>query len=201
MVEQVNLAMDIFERKYPQCKSLFIFDNAPSHMKKADDADVMNVKPGGKQPVMRASLYNGEVQGMTLPDDTPKGMKMVLEERGVCTKKMVKEDMVAKLKTYEDFKNSKTILCELIEGRGHNIMCTYVPKFHCELNPIERCWCQAKKHTRAYANGSTVRLRKIVPKALSLVSKDLIMKFFQKKVRTMRKHTPKVIQLKMLVVL
>ena len=38
--------MDIFERKYPQCKALFIFDNAPSHMKKPDDAintDVMNV--------------------------------------------------------------------------------------------------------------------------------------------------------------
>ena len=100
------------------------------------------VKPGGKQPVMRASLYNGEVQEMTLPDGTLKGIKIVLEERGVCTKKMVKEDI---LKTYEDVKNSKTILCELIEGRGH--MCIYIPKFHCELNPIERCWCQAKKHT------------------------------------------------------
>ena len=113
MVEQVNLAMDIFERKYPQCKALFIFDNAPLHMKKPDDAinaDVMNVKPGGKQPVMWASLYYGEVQEMTLPDGTPKGMKIVLEERGVCTKKVVKEDMIAKLKACEDFENSKTII-------------------------------------------------------------------------------------------
>ena len=99
MVEQVNLAMDIFERKYPQCEALFIFDNAPSHMKKLDDAinaDVMNVKPGDKQPVMRASLYNIEVQEMTLPDGTPKGMKMVLEERGVCTKKMAIVNITAK---------------------------------------------------------------------------------------------------------
>lgn len=23
-------------------------------------------------------------------------------------------------------------------------MCLFLPPFHCELNPIKRCWCQAK---------------------------------------------------------
>ena len=73
---------------------------------------------------------------------------------GVCTDKMVAKDMAKKLKEYDDFKNSKSILREHIEEMGH--MCTYIPKYHCELNPIERCWCQAKLHTRAYANGSIV---------------------------------------------
>ncbi len=40
---------------------------------------------------------------------------------------MVAKDMTKKLKEYEDFRNSKTILCELIENMGH--MCTFIPKF------------------------------------------------------------------------
>ncbi len=183
MVKQVNKCITIFENKYANTTvtALFIFDNAPSHMKKANDAlnaDAMNVNPGGKQPAMRQTVYNGNIQEMTLPNGTAKGMKMVLEERGVCTKGMVAKDMTARLKTYEDLKNSKTILCELIESKGH--MCVYLPKFHCELNPIERCWCQAKKYTRAYSNGSIVRLRKIVPEGMETATKDMIKKFFQK---------------------
>ncbi len=63
---------------------------APSHMKKANyalNADAMNVKPGGKQPAMRQTVYNRNVQEITLPNGTAKGMKMVLEERGVLYKR------------------------------------------------------------------------------------------------------------------
>ena len=51
----------------------------------------------------------------------------------------------------------------------------FYPKFHCELSPIEHVWCQAKKHTRAYADGSITRLRKIVPEGLDSVT----VKFFK----------------------
>ena len=63
-----------------------------------------------------------------------------------------------------------TLVEELINSQGH--FCKFFPKFHCELNAIERNWCHAKKHTRAYCNGSIVRLRKIVPEALETVSID-----------------------------
>ena len=36
-----------------------------------------------------------------------------------------------------------------------------------------------KKHTRAYANGSIVRPREIVPKGLDSVSTEMIQKFFR----------------------
>ena len=36
-----------------------------------------------------------------------------------------------------------------------------------------------KKHTRAYANGSIVRLRKIVPEGLDSVKTELIKKYFR----------------------
>lgn len=56
----------------------------------------------------------------------------------------------------------------------------YIPKFHCELNPIESCWCHAKKHTRAHCNGSIVRLRKIIPEAFDTITMDMIARFFCK---------------------
>ena len=57
-------------------------------------------------------------------------------------------------------------------------MCLFLPKFHCELNPIERCWCHAKKYTRGHCNGSIIRLRKIVPEGLATVNRELIHRFF-----------------------
>lgn len=53
-IPQVETAIDIFERVHPDTKSIFLFDNAPSNCKVADDA--LNVEmifyPGGKQPKM-----------------------------------------------------------------------------------------------------------------------------------------------------
>ena len=69
-----------------------------------------------------------------------------------------------------------TLLQQEVQSRGH--LCIYLPKFHCELNSIEHCWCYAKKHTRAYCNGSIVRLRKIVPEALDNIPMDVISIFF-----------------------
>lgn len=56
----------------------------------------------------------------------------------------------------------------------------YIPKYHCKLNPIERCWCHAKKHTREHCNGSITRLRKIIPESLDNISLDMIARFFAK---------------------
>ena len=42
-----------------------------------------------------------------------------------------------------------------MKDEGTYNVCLFYPKFHCELSPIERVWCRSKKHTRAYANGST----------------------------------------------
>ena len=55
----------------------------------------------------------------------------------------------------------------------------FFPKFHCELSVIERVGCHSKKHTRAYANGSIVRLRRLVPEGLDSVTTDMIKKFFR----------------------
>jgi hypothetical protein len=46
------------------------------------------------------------------------------------------------LSLQDDFKNEKPLLQLIIEGAGHT--CLFLPKFHCELNPIELVWGQAK---------------------------------------------------------
>ena len=42
---------------------------------------------------------------MVYPDGTPKGMKAILEEREVNTRKMKADDMRKKLSQYPDFQN------------------------------------------------------------------------------------------------
>ena len=157
------------------------FDNAPIHCKSSNDAlnvQHMNVRPGGKQPRMRETVFNGKVQQMVLPDGRPKGMKVVLQERGVDTKGMNAQKMRETLSKYPDFASSKTIVQDKIESRGH--LCMFFPKFHCELNASERNWCHAKKHSRKYSNGSITRLPKIVPEALDTCTPELNRKFFRK---------------------
>ena len=56
----------------------------------------------------------------------------------------------------------------------------FIPKFHCELNPIERVWAHSKKYTRAHCDYSFNGLEGTVTPALNSVTLDLIRKFFRK---------------------
>ena len=56
------------------------------------------------------------------------------------------EQMREEISNHPDFKNEKTKQDEhFLNSKGHS--CIFLPKFHCELNPIERCWGQAEVHT------------------------------------------------------
>ena len=62
---------------------LVLFDQSSGHTAYDDDALIvsrMNVKPGGCQPKMRDTVYDGVTQRMVFDDGTPKGMKQVLIE-------------------------------------------------------------------------------------------------------------------------
>ena len=169
--------------KYPQDSYmlLWIFDQSSNHTAKSSDALVasrMNVRPGGKQPVMRDTIFNGRVQKLVMEDGTAKGLRMVLMERGVDVNNMTREDMILEISQHEDFINEKPTVAAYLTSRGH--ICLFIPKYHCELNPIERVWGHAKKYTRAYCNYSITGLRKTMVPALETVNVDLIRKFFRK---------------------
>lgn len=83
---------------------------------------------------------------MTLDDGQQKGMRSILEERGVDTVRMKAGQMREELRKFEDFSaDGVPIVEEMVTGRGH--VCLFIPRFHCELNPIGRCWCHAKRFT------------------------------------------------------
>ena len=65
-----------------------------------------------------------------------------------------------------------------LHQRGHR--CIFIPKYHCELNHIERVWGHAKKYTRSHCNYSLAGLEHTVEPALETVFTDLIRKYFQK---------------------
>ena len=98
----------------------------------------MNKGPGGKQLKIRDTIWNGQPQSMTLPDGQLKGAALVLEERGYSTRGMKLEKMRAILADHNDFKNEKCRGDRFLSNSGH--ICVFIPKFHCELNPIERVW-------------------------------------------------------------
>ena len=68
------------------------------------NASQMNVRPGGKQPCTRDTLWAGRVQRMVRDDGVVKGLKAVLEERGINTEGMKGDDMRTVLKRLIDFK-------------------------------------------------------------------------------------------------
>ena len=78
----------------------------------------MNVYPGGKQAIMRDTVWDRKTQKMVLPDGTAKGMKLVLQERGVEVKGLNEEKMLEKLSGFEDF-SKQTLLEELVRSKGH----------------------------------------------------------------------------------
>ena len=82
------------------------------------------------------------------------------------------------MSNHEDFKSEKTIVEKYCKENGVDAF--FLPKFHCELNPIERVWGQAKVHTRMYANFTLPRLRSIINPALDSVTTDLIRKFYRR---------------------
>ena len=111
----------------------WIFDQSSGHNAFADDALVasrMNVRPGGKQPVMRPGrLPNGREQPMVDRYGRPKGLRQVLEERAVSTYKMVQADMVACLQEFDDFKYELCAVASyLIRDMRHH--CIFLPKVY-----------------------------------------------------------------------
>ena len=67
-----------------------------------------------------------------------KGMKEILEERGINTSTLTGPQMRIILANHTDFSNEKTVVEHFLLDRGHLVR--FIPKFHCELNPIECVW-------------------------------------------------------------
>lgn len=105
----------------------------------------------------------------------PKGAKQVLVVRELWREGMHKDEALRVLADCDDFRTQPTLLQELAARRGHLV---YLPKFHCELNPMELLWAAAKWHARSHCNYSFAALRQAVLAALGSVSAAHIRRCF-----------------------
>ena len=186
-IKQVKKAARIASFKYPEDTHnvIWIFDQSSNHRAYSEDALVarkMNVKPEGSQPKLRSTpiVVNGRpfVQHMVDANGEPKGMRQVLKERGIDTRKMKKEDMIKELNKWDDFKNEKSQVEKELARFGHRVL--FLPKYHPELNPIERVWGRVKVYTRDHCDYTFTGLQNTIVPAFNSVTPDLIRKYFRK---------------------
>ena len=184
---QIKRAAAIAEIKYPKhegWRHCWVFDNSSCHNAMANDAlnvNSMNVKPGGAQKILRDTVYNGKEQKMYFisgGQKIAKGMKRVLEERGISTEGKTASWMREVLSQHADFKFEKSEIEKFLISQGH--IPTFLPKFHPELNPIERVWAQLKRYTRAHCNYSIHSLRHNIPAAFDSVTQENIINHFRR---------------------
>ncbi len=159
LLAQVDRAIKIFEEAHPNCVALFVFDQSSAHASLGPDAlraFDMNKSNGGGQRKQKDTMipmdnpcaeFRGKPQKMTTTEGKAKGLKQTLEERGfdvqgmrakcspVCRIENTNCCMARLLSKQDDFRLQESLLEQKIKARDH--VCVFLPKFHCELNPIE----------------------------------------------------------------
>ena len=132
-----------------------------------------------------------------LPDGTPqsfydgygvfKGMTKILQECGLFEESKLSAEC-KKFKCDEgknqccqqrvlynqpDFHDQESILGKICRERGFEVI--FLPKFHCELNPIEQCWGHTKRVYHQYPSSSKeVDLEANLLSALDSVSMEMM---------------------------
>ncbi|KAJ3814714.1 hypothetical protein F5876DRAFT_86258 [Lentinula aff. lateritia] len=170
ILEQAQHAMDILTCDYPDEDHVLVFDNVTTHLKCAPDtpsATKMTKFPSlfGVEVTAKGSdgktLYSSSgkpqkkkipMSGGQLPDRTPQSFYFPPghAQEGIFECKKFKCDPTKqgncccrrKLYNEPDFVNGKSLLEIACEARG--FQCLFLPKFHCEINPIEQCWGRRK---------------------------------------------------------
>jgi hypothetical protein len=152
-------------------------------------------------------------QPMTFPGDhhdaqlqgKPKGIEQVLRERGLwrdrnpdgsrfllhcsksgdgqqCAPVMQGTCCASSLLTAQpDFMEQTGLIEERLLAAGQLVI--FYPKFHCELNFIERFWSSAKHHARENCSYSLLGLRRNVPAAVHSVPTVTVNRYYHKCVR------------------
>lgn len=80
-----------------------------------------------------------------------------------------------------DFKAQKSMLEQVITEAGH--VCLFLPKFHCELNPIEYYWGWVKREYRDRCDGRYTKSQKLLTEVLDKCPGTVIRRFIRRSFR------------------
>ena len=190
LAQQTKKMLKIFGILHPGCTALVAYDNSSNHHAMAADALVanrLNLKDGGKNvSQLRNGWFNDSAgivveQTMVSASGKQKGIRSILQERGLFDPGMKLDDARKLLASQPDFAQQKPLLNETVESLGHCII--FYPKFHPEFNYIEMFWGACKAYTRRHCDYSWKTLQRMVPLALDSVSLSSIRKFARKSER------------------
>ncbi|KZT68737.1 hypothetical protein DAEQUDRAFT_745617 [Daedalea quercina L-15889] len=207
LLAQVDNAIDIFEEAHPNCTALFIFDQSSAHASLGPDtlrAFDMNKSNGGKQRKQKDTIIpmnnpvaepRGKVQKMTTENGEAKGLKQTLEEQGfnvagmkakcspVCPFENDNCCMARLLSKQDDFHYQESLLEHKIKARSH--LCIFLPKFHCELNPIEMYWGWCKYRYHEVYKAKFEDAKRVALECLNACPVEVIQRFFNRSWRFM----------------
>ena len=81
---------------------------------------------------MRDTTWAGQPQRLVDVNGVPKGMKQVLQERGINSDQMRAEDMRVVLANHDDFRNEKTVVETFLVGLFHTKVSLWIePDWAC----------------------------------------------------------------------
>ncbi|KZT63123.1 hypothetical protein DAEQUDRAFT_680923 [Daedalea quercina L-15889] len=207
LLSQVDNAIDIFEEAHPDCVALFVFDQSSAHASLGPDAlraFDMNKSNGGKQRKQKDTVIpmnnptaelRSKVQRMTTDTGEAKGLRQTLEERrfnitgmkAKCSPVCPFENdcccMARLLSKQDDFHYQESLLELKIKARGH--LCIFLPKFHCELNPIEMYWGWCKYRYREVYKEKFEDAKRVARECLDACPVEVIRRFFNRSWRFM----------------
>ena len=134
-MKHVQNAVRIAEHKYDATTHtlMWLFDQSSCHKAMSSDAlnvARMNVRPGGAQSLLRDTEWppgSGCVQHLVDVNGVAKGMKEILEERGINTSTLTGPQMRIILANHTDFSNEKTVVEHFLLDRGHLVR--FIPSF------------------------------------------------------------------------
>ncbi|RPA98268.1 hypothetical protein L873DRAFT_1790414 [Choiromyces venosus 120613-1] len=94
LAQVIDKAIPEFEAQFPGCQALFAFDNSQNYLKYATNVlqvSEMNLELGGTNKKAMQDTFvidprepnGGYIKSMTLPSRIPKGLRLILIERGL----------------------------------------------------------------------------------------------------------------------
>lgn len=199
--------MDYVTDKYPRCDLVFVLDNSSNHLAYADDALVaakMNANEGGARTRKKGCepellkyrdgwvLKDGEKVPFSMMFDytdsdgttrrIAKGLKRIAVERGIKIEGMLKDDLVRVISQEPDFMEEVQILQGLIQSYPR-CMLWFLPRYHCELNPIEHLWAEMKRQLRQVIDGTLVCLDQKIDAIMPRIGADYAAKCIMSSMR------------------
>ena len=174
----------------PKFKHVPVYDNAPSHMKRAEGAPFLNhikKKDGAGTALRRSTTWQGQEQRLVTPENKNKGVQRIGAERGhwdadgkrpassdgsrPADKKSLNLDVMRSILALDDdFSYCPTILEDTVRQFNKTSKAEfdvfYLAKFWCVLAFIEQFWCDVKRVTRQKCDGTITGLKVHFPEAL-----------------------------------